>query len=90
MQHTSLRFLLGAVAIGRMYTDALRNVVNTAADNGTLDKRLAEELFVRALTWRQSAYPEPHTECEAENYDRGRGEDMADLVKILGYDPSPA
>ena len=46
-----------------------------------------ETLFKHALSWAQGCYPEPHTEVEAEDYESGRAEDRARLVKALGYDP---
>lgn len=74
--------IYGAVALGKMYTERLRQLVGLKSRRGRV-----EEVFRRALSWRQSAYPEPHTEIEADNYASGRDEDRAELVAILGYDP---
>lgn len=76
--------IYGAVAIGRLYTERLRAFVEAGFRRGPR----TEEIFRRALRWRSSAYPEPHTECEAERYDAGRDADRAELVKILGWDPA--
>lgn len=78
--------IYGAVAVGRMYTERLRRLVEAGEGRG----ERAKETFRRALRWRQSAYPEAHTEVEAEQYERGCAEDLAELVKILGYDASRA
>jgi len=78
--------IMGAVAVGRMYTDALSAMVASGAHKR--DKARAAELFNRALRWRQAAYPEPHTACEAKDYERGREEDRQALVAILGYEPT--
>jgi hypothetical protein len=51
------------------------------------NKPRVEAVCRRALSWAQGAYPEPHTGMEAANYDSGRAEDRAKLVRILGYDP---
>ena len=50
-------------------------------------KNRAETVFRRGLRWAQGAYPEPHTEVEAANYDAGRRADRDLFVRILGYDP---
>jgi hypothetical protein len=75
-----------AVAIARMYTDALADMVKDGRHKR--DRPTAEALFGRALRWKQSAYPEPHTAYEADDYERGRATDRAELVAILGYDPT--
>lgn len=74
--------IMGHVAIGNMYTQALRDAVG-----GKKSRTLTETLFARALSWKQRAYPEPHTEFEAEDYERGTESDRAELVSVLGYDP---
>lgn len=78
--------IMGAVAIGRAYTDALSAMVASGAHRK--DKARAEALFERALRWRQSAYPEPHTAIEAKDNERGRADDRQALIAILGYDPT--
>ena len=75
--------IYGAVALGRLYTARLRRLVASGECEGT---RIAE-VFRRALHWKQSAYPEPHTQIEADNYATGRAEDLAELVAIVGRDP---
>ena len=78
------RDLQGAVMLARAGTEHLRVVV-AAGEARTPRGRAA---FERALRWRESAYPDPHTEDEAERYGEGRAEDRADLIRILGFDPS--
>lgn len=73
------------VEVSRLYERRLREVV--AEDGARSDRAGVERLYRRALSWAQGCYPEPHTEIEAENYDAGRAEDRARLVKVLGYDP---
>ena len=73
------------VEVSRLYEGLLREVVSAG---GTTSERVGvEALFRRALNWAQGCYPEPHTEVEAEDYERGRAEDRARLVAVLGYDP---
>ena len=70
-----------AVMLGAMFTQALRDALRA----GERESRPAhfEALFQRALRWRQSAYPEPHTAYEADDYEAGREADLAELEKIL-------
>ncbi len=75
----------GNVAIARMYESQLRSLVSSGKHKK--DREHASVLFRRSLAWAQSCYPEPHTEVEAEDYEQGRTEDRARLVKILGWDP---
>jgi hypothetical protein len=77
--------IYGAVAIARLYESRLKTVV--AQGGVRTDKDQTETLFRRALSWAQHCYPEPHTGCEAEQYESGRAEDRMRLVAILGYDP---
>lgn len=72
--------LAGSVAIARMYKERLRELAGGR-------RAVAEEVYRRALRWAQGSYPEPHTQIEADDYNRGRAEDHAELVNILGYDP---
>jgi hypothetical protein len=72
----------GGGAIAGMYEARLRELVEQQADKDTL-----ETVFGRALRWAQHCYPEPHTQDEADAYERGRVEDRSRLVQILGYDP---
>ncbi len=73
----------GSVKLMRLYEEHLRNLV----DSADKDNERTERVFYRALSWAQSCYPEPHTECEAEDYAKGRTGDRANLVGVLGYDP---
>lgn len=73
----------GNVKLMRLYEEHLRALVSMA----TPDKDRLERVFHRALSWAQSCYPEPHTQCEADSYEAGRIEDRANLVAVLGYDP---
>lgn len=76
--------IYGAVAIGKMYTQYLEALVAKGPKRGDA---LTLEVFARALHWKQSAYPEPHTAYEGDAIVAGQAEDRAELVKILGYDP---
>lgn len=79
------RDIQGSVKISMLYKEHLTALVQSGVT--TTDKARIERVFFRALSWAQSCYPEPHTECEAENYEAGRIEDRAELVALLGYDP---
>ncbi len=79
------RDIQGSVKISKLYKEHLRVLVESGVK--TSDKDRIERVFFRALSWAQSCYPEPHTECEAEDYEAGRIEDRAELVALLGYDP---
>lgn len=78
--------IYSAVAIGNMYKDFLTQLV--AAGRHRKEKARAEEVFRRGVRWAQSAYPDPHTQIEADNYSSGQSEDLAEFVKILGYQPA--
>lgn len=77
--------IYGHVAIARLYRARLQTLV--ASGTAASDPGLARTIFQRALTWSWRSYPEPHTACEAEQYDEGQARDRAELVAILGYDP---
>lgn len=81
--------IYGAVALAKMYQAKLEALVASGAARSVKSKKHAERIFERALWWAQSAYPEPHTQYEADDYSRGRAEDLSRLVAILGYDPRP-
>lgn len=70
-----------AVMLGAMYTAALREAVGRGERESRPDYFNA--LFERALRWRQSAYPEPHTAYEADSYSSGRDADRAELEKLI-------
>ncbi len=75
------RDIQSAVMLGAMYTAALRE----AAEDGTRESRPEHfaALHERALHWRLSAYPEPHTAYEADDYSAGRDSDRAELAALL-------
>ncbi len=75
------REIQSAVMLGAMYTETLR----AALAAGERESRAGyfDALFQRALHWRQSAYPEPHTAHEAEYYSAGRDADRAQLEALL-------
>jgi hypothetical protein len=77
--------IYGAVALARLYEARLAEMIGA----GDLKRRKAsvEAVYRQALRWNWSCYPEPHTEYEADDYERGRVEDHAKLVKMMGYDP---
>jgi len=72
------------VDIAAVYRRRLEQLVAEADDAA---KPQREAVFRRALDWAQSAYPEPHTSMEADQYDSGRAENRAQLIRILGYEP---
>lgn len=75
------REIQSAVMLGAMYTAELR----AAVANGERDSRpeFVAALHERALRWRLSAYPEPHTAYEADDYSAGREADRAELSAVL-------
>ncbi len=75
------REIQSAVMLGAMYTQALRDAVR----NGERDSRPdhVAALHERALHWRLSAYPEPHTAFEADDYAAGRAADRKLLADVL-------
>lgn len=83
--------IMGHVALGAAYTDALR-IAAAARDRNEADdalRRRAETLYRRALRWRLGCYPDPHTADEAESYEAGQASDREELVVLLGYEPLP-
>lgn len=77
--------IYGMLALGKMYREHLADLVRC----GEIDRDRAhvEAIFSRALQWAQRAYPEPHTQFEADDYEAARKEVRADLIKILGDEP---
>jgi hypothetical protein len=75
------RDIQAAVMLGAMYTSEL----GAAIANGDRASRPAfvAALHERALRWRQSAYPEPHTADEADANASGREADRAALAALL-------
>jgi phage-related minor tail protein len=80
------RDLAGAVLLAHAGREHLRAVV---AEGDARSPR-GRAAFERALRWSESAWPDPHTEEEADRFSQGRAEGRAELVRILGYDPSRA
>lgn len=78
--------IYSAIAIGNMYKAYLTQLV--ASGRHEAERSRAEEVFRRGLRWAQSAYPDPHTQIEAEDFSAGQAEDLAEWVKILGYEPA--
>ncbi|MBX3363647.1 MAG: hypothetical protein KF866_02670 [Phycisphaeraceae bacterium] len=79
--------IYGIVAIGRLFRERLETIMAEGLNNRNRGE--AEAVFRHAILWMHSAYPDPHTDYEAEDYARGRAEDTARLVHILGYHPGP-
>lgn len=76
--------IYGMVATAKMYRERLAELVADGVNSQ--NKARVEAVFHRALVTAQSAYPEPHTAMEADDYTAGQAEDRAQLVAILGYD----
>lgn len=74
--------LEAAAALAQVYRECLR----TAVASG-MPRQHIEATYHRAKTAAWCAYPEPHTEVEGEDYERGRARDFSELVKIVGYEP---
>ena len=79
------RDIQSAVMLGAMYTDALRAAVS-AGERESRPEFFAA-LHERALRWRRSAYPEPHTAMEADDYASGRDSDRAQLHELSKRPP---
>ena len=80
--------IYGGVASAKMYRLYLQEL--TAEGVTDSNRAHAETIFRHALRTAVWAYPEPHTQMEADSYSSGRAEDRAALVEILGYDPGDA
>jgi hypothetical protein len=76
------RDIQAAVMLGAMYTEALRSALSAGERKARPDYVAA--LHERALHWRLSAYPQPHTAYEADDYSSGREADRAALAALLG------
>lgn len=70
-----------AVMLGAMYTAALQEAVQTGEQASR--PQYVAALHERALHWRLSAYPEPHTAYEADDYAAGRAGDRAQLDAVM-------
>lgn len=83
------RFCFGIdTETGSPVLDSLRRKLADAAQRALPDVRAGrpdhfKALVERALYWRQSAYPEPHTAAEAEDYSAGREADRAQLEALI-------
>jgi hypothetical protein len=75
------RDIQAAVMLGAMYTETLREAVKLGERKSR--REYFDALFERALRWRQSAYPQPHTAHEADSYSSGRDADRAELEALL-------
>ena len=76
----------GRAALSQLFADALREQV--ARDGGRKPASARSlELYRRALNYRLSTYPDPHTQEEADRYGSGMDEDRAEVAAILGYVP---
>ncbi|MBL8885017.1 MAG: hypothetical protein JNK16_00030 [Phycisphaerales bacterium] len=76
----------GRAALSDLFAAALRDQVRKDGKGGPAKPR-ALELYKRALQHRLSAYPDPHTQEEADRYSSGMDEDRAEIAEILGYRP---
>jgi hypothetical protein len=74
------REIQAAVMLGAMYTSALRDAL--AAGERASRPEYIDALHERALHWRLSAYPEPHTAEEADSFSAGRDADRAQLAAL--------
>lgn len=70
--------IYGAVALAGLYKATL------AGSNASRRREWRQRVYEKAVSWAESAFPEPHTAIEAENYDRGREEARAELTDMLG------
>src|SRR5262245_51677563 len=75
------RDIQATVMLGAMYTAELRAAV--ANGERTTRPDFVAGLHARALHWRLSAYPEPHTEYEANDYAAGQDAARAELAAML-------
>jgi len=75
------RDIQSTVMLGAMYTEELRAAV--ANGESTSRPQFVAALHERALHWRLSAYPEPHTAHEADDYEAGRDADRAELAAMV-------
>ena len=83
------REIQAAVMLGAMYTAVLRDAVgDTMGDAVDARERASRPQYLdllhrRAVHWRLSAYPEPHTADEANSFEAGRDADRAELAALL-------
>jgi len=77
--------IYGRLAAAQLYVSAIQSLGGPAAAPEHLARIRA--LFDRAVKLRETGYPTPHTEIEAESYDRWSEEDRGRTVDELGFDP---
>lgn len=70
--------IYGAVALAGLYKATL------AGSHASRRREWRQRVYEKAVWWAESAFPEPHTAIETENYDRGREEARAELTDMLG------
>ena len=75
------RDIQASVMLGAMYTAELQRAVSAGERESR--REFVTLLHDRALRWRLSAYPEPHTAYEADDYASGREADRAQLAALL-------
>lgn len=76
----------GRAALSELFVEALRAQVRRDGKRNPAKPR-AVELYRRALQYRLSTYPDPHTQDEADRYESGMNEDRAEITAVLGYQP---
>ncbi|HLP83764.1 MAG TPA: hypothetical protein VK157_05395 [Phycisphaerales bacterium] len=76
----------GRAALSQLFVEALREQVKRDGKRNPAKPR-ALELYNRAVQYRLSAYPDPHTQDEADRYSSGQDEDRAEIAAVLGYQP---
>lgn len=76
----------GRAALSQLFVEALREQVKRDGKRNPAKPR-ALELYNRAVQYRLSAYPDPHTQEEADRYSSGQDEDRAEIAAVLGYQP---
>ena len=80
------RDIYGWLAMARMYIASIAKLGGEEA--AIKDRERILTMFERAVALRERAYPMPHTQDEAEAYDRGRAQDRGQVVQEIGFDPS--
>lgn len=77
--------IYGAVELSKLFTSRLQELV--ASGEATRNRARVLRVYDRALHWSTSAFPEPHTEYEAQSNEAGQAEARTSLIQILGFDP---
>ncbi len=77
------RDVRSAAFLAALYRERLEQLVAEQSSSGEPEPEVVQEVFARALAAAMNAYPDPHTEVEAENYARGQAEDRAALIAIM-------